>query len=272
PVWRRCVDLKVPITVHGSSAGWMDRRSPTSFVFNHIGKFSNASYTFCKALVLGGVPGRFPGLRFAFLEGGASWAIPLYNDIVGHWDKRNRRALDEHLRPTLIDFDELHELWVKYGEPTWTDLWADFAGSVPDEYGTTFEESAARNDHYDEFAGIGSDIDVVKTWFEERFFLGCEADDRTTGAAFSNHVKISLNALFSSDIGHWDVPTMAGVLPEAYELVEEGILNLEDFRAFSCNNAARLYLDMNPEFFQGTVIENKLPNVLPRSRREEPVL
>ena len=33
-----------------------------------------------------------------------------------------------------------------------------------------------------------------------------------------------LRPVFSSDLSHWDVPDMAGVLPEAFELVEEGLL------------------------------------------------
>jgi hypothetical protein len=40
-----------------------------------------------------------------------------------------------------------------------------------------------------------------------------------------------LKAIFSSDIGHWDVPDMTTVLAEAYELVEHGLLNEGDFRA-----------------------------------------
>ena len=31
-----------------------------------------------------------------------------------------------------------------------------------------------------------------------------------------------LKAIFSSDIGHWDVPDMTEVLEEAYEMVEHG--------------------------------------------------
>ena len=38
-----------------------------------------------------------------------------------------------------------------------------------------------------------------------------------------------LNAMFASDIGHWDVPDVRGVLPEAWELVEDGRLTEEDF-------------------------------------------
>ena len=40
-----------------------------------------------------------------------------------------------------------------------------------------------------------------------------------------------LKALFASDIGHWDVPDIREVLPEAWELVEDGDATEADFRA-----------------------------------------
>ena len=44
-----------------------------------------------------------------------------------------------------------------------------------------------------------------------------------------------LNALFSSDIGHFDVPDMTEVVPEAYELVEHGLLDRRTTSATSCS-------------------------------------
>ena len=37
---------------------------------------------------MGGVPKRFPQLKFAFMEGGVGWARTLYCDLVSHWAKR----------------------------------------------------------------------------------------------------------------------------------------------------------------------------------------
>ena len=48
---------------------------------------------------------------------------------------------------------------------------------------------------------------------------------------------------------------MRGVVPEAYELVEHGHIDEEQFRAFVFDNPVRLWTGMNPEFFDGTVIE-----------------
>ena len=63
-----------------------------------------------------------------------------------------------------------------------------------------------------------------------------------------------LQVVLGSDVGHWDVPDMAGVLAEAYELVEDGVLDAARFRAFSCDNAIRLHGGANPGFFEGTAV------------------
>ena len=47
--------------------------------------------------------------------------------------------------------------------------------------------------------------------------------------------------MFSSDIGHWDVPDMAGILVEAWELVEDGLIDEADFREFVFANPVRFY-------------------------------
>ena len=61
-----------------------------------------------------------------------------------------------------------------------------------------------------------------------------------------------INAIFSSDVGHFDVPDMRMVLPEAYELVEDGLITADDFRDFTFANAVRLWGTQNPDFFEGT--------------------
>jgi len=48
---------------------------------------------------------------------------------------------------------------------------------------------------------------------------------------------------------------MTGVLVEARELVSEGRLDPEQFRAFTCDNPIRLHATMNPAFFEGTTVQ-----------------
>jgi hypothetical protein len=101
--------------------------------------------------------------------------------------------------------------------------------------------------------------------FATQFYFGCEADDRMNAWAFSrshNPLGSQLNALFGSDIGHFDVADMAGVLPEAYELVENGLMDAENFRDFVLTNPVRFWAEANPDFFKGTVVEKEAAAVL----------
>ena len=103
-----------------------------------------------------------------------------------------------------------------------------------------------------------------------RFYFGCEADDPVNAWAFNrkaNPMGARLNALFSSDIGHFDVPDMADVVPEAHELVEHGLLSDDDFRDFMFGNAVRFWGEVNPDFFKGTVVEKPAAELLATSVR-----
>jgi hypothetical protein len=60
--------------------------------------------------------------------------------------------------------------------------------------------------------------------------------------------------VFSSDIGHWDVPDMAGVVAESYELVEDGHLTAGQWRRFTFDNPYELFTRVNPSFFDGTAV------------------
>ena len=75
---------------------------------------------------------------------------------------------------------------------------------------------------------------------------------RGVSNARANPLGARLNAIFSSDIGHFDVPDMTGVLPEAYEMVEKELATPADFRDFTFGNVVRLFGRVNPRFFEGT--------------------
>jgi len=258
PVWAKCLELKVAPTFQGISAGIGTRRSISNFVFNHLGMFASAGEVICKALFLGGVTRRFPGLRFAFLEGGVAWACSLYNDLVSHWEKRNLSTLKSTYDPAQVDVDQFVKLCRDYGGRMMTSgKGADltellkntlYLASMPEE------ESML-----DEFAPCGiRRAEDVRDLFVPKFFFGCEADDAMNCCAFDsrrNRLGARLNAVFSSDIGHWDVPDLGSVLAEAYELVEKGLLTEEDFCDFTFTNGLRMLTDVNPDFFKGTVLD-----------------
>jgi len=56
-----------------------------------------------KAMLMGGVTRRFPTLNFAFLEGGAAWAVIMLADVIARFEKRggaNIHNLDAGAAPT----------------------------------------------------------------------------------------------------------------------------------------------------------------------------
>ena len=77
-----------------------------------------------------------------------------------------------------------------------------------------------------------------------------------------NPFGAKLNAIYSSDIGHFDVIDFRDPLPEAYELVEEAHITEDDFRDFVFANAVRLWGTQNPSFFEGTVVAREAAAVL----------
>ena len=76
--------------------------------------------------------------------------------------------------------------------------------------------------------------------FVTPFYFGCEADDPSNVWAFNtraNPLGARLNAIFSSDIGHFDVPDKTEVVPEAYEMVEDDgqtEIELRDVTQYLC--------------------------------------
>ena len=106
-----------------------------------------------------------------------------------------------------------------------------------------------------------SSLEELRDLFVPHFYFGCEADDPVNASAFDavrNPLGARLRAIFSSDIGHWDVPDMREVLEEAYELVERSLLTEADFRAFTFETPVKLWAGANPRFFEGTVVEDEV--------------
>ncbi len=113
--------------------------------------------------------------------------------------------------------------------------------------------------------------DDIEEIFTRRFYFGCEADDPMNALAFSKQINprgAELQAVFASDIGHWDVPDFRDVLPEAWELLEDGALDADQFRAFTFGNAASLMSTANPDFFAGTVVEDAAKQVIESGRTD----
>jgi predicted TIM-barrel fold metal-dependent hydrolase len=260
PVWQKFVELGIPVTSHSGSMGWPDRSLPSNFVANHLGHFAESHHTFARSLFLGGVTERFPTLNVGFLEGGVGWACNLYGDLFGHWEKRNRTFLDEHLKPTNLDLDEFRRLYEHYtaGNPRFDGKIDDILARNLDtlESDISQAELAERDLDSDDFAHVHIDgPDDIRRLFAENFYFGCEADDPMTAIAFNEKMGLQLKPILGSDIAHFDVIDATEVLEEAYELVEDGHISEADFREFTFSNVVQLYRGMNPSFFAGTVVE-----------------
>jgi predicted TIM-barrel fold metal-dependent hydrolase len=260
PVWQRFVDLGIPVTSHSGSMGWPDRSLSSNFVANHLGHFAQSHHAFARSLFLGGVTERFPTLTFGFLEGGVGWASNLYGDLLGHWQKRNRAFMDEHLKPTNLDTLEFRRLFERYnaGHPRFEGKIDDIIARNLDalESDTSQEELTTRDLDSDDFAHVHIDgPDDVRRLFARNFYFGCEADDPMTAIAFDERMGVQLKPILGSDIAHFDVVDATKVLAEAFELVEHGHITEENFREFTFSNVVQLYAGMNSSFFAGTVVE-----------------
>src|SRR5437667_10680146 len=224
-VWAKCVELKVSPTFHSFGVGWGSRTSISNFMYNHIGHFAASAEALCKALFLGGVTRRFPQLKFAFLEGGVGWACQLYADLIGHWEKRNLEALAA-VTPQKLDRALLLELAEAYGSESMVEALQRQDAALDTAMTPTGATLTGGIDNLDDYTACKiARAEDLRGLFVENFYFGCEADDPMNAWAFKrqcNPFGARLQALFGSDIGHFDVPNLADVVPASYELGEDG--------------------------------------------------
>ncbi|HVM65482.1 MAG TPA: amidohydrolase family protein [Acidimicrobiales bacterium] len=250
-VWSRCAELGFAVTVHGgvgmAPVGWYT--SVSSFSANHIGSFMSMTYPTAKSIFMGGVTRRFPRLPFAFQECGVWWAAALLADTVEHWERFNREALATYFDRRRFDLAEVAALVRRYAPEL-------AASALDDDFTATLllgrpDEGAEEWDALD----VSSPDELVAR-FTSNFFFGCESDDRLVAQAFapSNPLGCELRAMLGSDISHPDTPDLGAILPNAFRLVEEGLLTGEQFERFTFGNARECFTRMNPRFFDGTAI------------------
>jgi predicted TIM-barrel fold metal-dependent hydrolase len=259
PVWARCRELGVSPTFHSVGYGWGARRSISNYIYNHIGNFAASGEALCKSLLLGGVPKRFPEVKFAFLEGGVAWARSLYSELIGHFEKRNGEAV-QSFDPSSIDRAALHEYAVK---------WAGKIGEPREDQIVDAMVAASGIDRrfVDEWSASGvKSIEEIRDIFVHQFYFGCEGDDPLNALA-TNAMGTAFDAkllmLYGSDIGHWDMPDMKKCAEEAYELVEDGLMTPEELRDFVFVNPVKFWTSTRSDFFKGTAVEGAVKNLLP---------
>jgi hypothetical protein len=174
----------------------------------------------------------------------------LCSDLVGHFEKRHSDVIG-HYDPARLDRAQLATLIERYGADEVRARSGDLDAALhmlsePDEDPALLDEFAP--------SGLRSPADIRAT-FARQCFFGCEADDPTWALAFApEYHGTRLGAMFASDLGHWDVPDATGVLPEAWELVERGLVDVDAFRAFTHDHALELW---GPRLFADTVVAQR---------------
>jgi len=263
PFWAKVVELGVPVLTHYGSQGWTGRSSISNYMHNHIGHFADGSEAFAKALFFGGVTRRFPKLRFGLLEGGADWGARVYIHLVDRWNKRSLEGL-KHYDPAATDRGELTRLFAQYGAGLTQGRSIDGEDLIRDTLGARYTAGSRQPQGWEleDFgaAGIERVEDIQSRWLDN-FFFGSESDDRTIAHAFNeraNPLGAKVNAIYSSDVGHWDVPDLTDALAEAHALVEEGVITEANFKDYVFNNPYKLYTEANPDFFKGTQVQARL--------------
>ena len=253
------------------SAGAAAARSRTT-CYNHLGHFADGQpRAVPRRCSSAASPAASPTLNFAFLEGGVGWAATLYADLIGHWEKRNRDAM-RHLDPAASTATLLAraarrstahararrrprrrcDVACAQSDPTTLDEWAAHAAS------------SRREDILDLF--------VAALLLRLR---GRRPDDRhglqhqrlnPFGARLQRDVRLRHRPLgrprhgarCSRRRGSWSTTSC---ITEA------------DFQEFTFANPVRFVHGRNPDFFEGTVVEDAARRRRPRDgacRRDRP--
>jgi predicted TIM-barrel fold metal-dependent hydrolase len=263
-LWQRCLELGVAVTVHQASNGWPNRSSYSNGEFNRVGHAADAHAPLTRALFLGGVVRRFPELTFSFLEGGVGYGVELLCGLVGGYEKRHYAAMFEHLRPTNIDVDRLRTLIGQFGYSRLKTIGDEALGAL------RLQELVDREtESLDDYAAVGVDSkEQLVEQYARNFYFGCEADDPCNVWAFDARMPGRLKAMLGTDVGHWDVTDFTDVLPEVWEMVEDGHISERDFRDLTFSNAVELHTRMNREFFKGTAVEQAVERELATTHQE----
>ena len=123
----------------------------------------------------------------------------------------------------------------------------------------------------DDFWKTGiTDIHEIVDLFANRFYIGCEADDRSVAWAFNRKINpfgTAIRAMFGSDVGHWDVIDVGDVVVEAQELVDDDLITSQDFKEFMFWNPVELHAARESRLLQRHAGRGRSRHVLARRPR-----
>lgn len=129
------------------------------------------------------------------------WAASLYADVIGHWQKRNGKAM-ENYNPANLDRKLFQDLARRYGGKLVTDK-LDGHGEGWG-IGGTHEDSAA----LDDWSRCGIErAEDIRDLFVPNFYFGCEADDPINAMAFEARKLPSVQSSTPSSARTWATGT-----------------------------------------------------------------
>ena len=249
PVWRQCLDLGVGVSFHSGSIGWGSRMSISNYMYNHLGHLAEGHHALAKSLFMGGVTRRFPDLPFAFLEGGAAWAVALYADLdrsLGEAQRRRHRPAQPReprpraarVAPRAVREQGRYQSGVAARRP---------AARRTRRRSTSGRRAGSRRK--EDFHDL----------FVRSFFFGCEADDPLTAGAFNarlnpfgSHGSRRCSAR-TSRTGTY--PTCRRCSKRRTRWSSTAGSPTDDFRDFMFTNPVTFFTRTNPAFFAGTAVE-----------------
>jgi len=193
-----------------------------------------------------------------------SWARSLYSELIAHWIKRNGEAMQLY-NPAAIERAALLKYAREYGGRVSGERVDEVLDSLINRMGAGYDA-----DLLDEFAPSAvRSPEEIRDIFTASFYFGCEGDDPLNSLAWQamgTPFDAKLKAIYGSDIGHWDVPDMRECAEEAYEPVEEGLLDRDQLREFLFTNAVEFWTANNRSFFAGTAVEDDARRCLSENR------
>ena len=247
PLWRRCEELGVAPTFHSGGQGWGTRMSTTNNSTTRSATSRAADEGTCRSLVFGGVPRRFPNLRFAFQEGGVGWAAALLAECSATGRSAASTPSSTTTRPastgTLLRrlFDELRDR--RHRGPARPARRRTRMLSEPDELACDV----------DEFARVAaSRVSTTCSTLHRPILLRLRSrrsDERPGVHAGLNPAERQLPAVFASDVGHWDVRDMRGVLARGVRAGRGRAVNEASSGPSSSRTRSACWAGANPDFF-----------------------
>ena len=175
-------------------------------------------------------------MRIALLEAGAAWGTNVLTHLVDRFEKRGNDHVQQY-NPANIDRQLIIDLYRQHGQELFKGREYSDDQIIESVFGVAsafrFREQKAEDINDFALAKIQNKQDIFDRWVPN-FYFGNEADDRTIVGALhpqATPFNQKVNALFSSDSGHWDVPELTEPLAETWDLVQEGAITAEDFKA-----------------------------------------